>query len=180
MFPVDDSYSGDKETMSWIDKETHIGNTPFPSYSMASICSCYEKKAAKKTTSLSKKNLKEDEVLRTKRIRIKSTDEQNKLFHLWFIIKRRVYNEALWMTTEGGWKPSFKPLKGYLLNEEKNIKCHRYSFLFDHFICPRDAKDMAVKELCGAIAVTSESLIPKKKNPNHFQIKRRTKKDNFQ
>jgi hypothetical protein len=81
MFPVDESYSGDKETLSLINKETHIGNTPSPSYSMASICSCHEKKVAKKTTSLSKKNLKEDEVLRTRRIRIKPTEEQNKLFH---------------------------------------------------------------------------------------------------
>jgi hypothetical protein len=86
--------------------------------------------------------LNEDEVLRTRRIRIKPTEEQKKLFHRWFGITRRIYNKALWMITEGGWKPNFKPLKEYLLNEEKNIKGHRYPFLFDHFIYPRDAKDM--------------------------------------
>jgi hypothetical protein len=180
MFPVDGTYSGDKEILSWINKETRIGNTPSPSYSMISICPCHKKKAAKKTTSLSKKNLKEDEVLRTRRIRIKPTEEQKKSFHRWFGITRRVYNEALWMITEGGRKPNFKPLKGSLLNEEKNIKIHRCPFLFDHLICPRDAKDMAMKELCDAIAATRESLIAKKKNPNHFQMKQRTKKDSFQ
>ncbi len=102
MFPVDGSYSGKKETMSWINKETHNRNTTSPSYSMTSICPCHEKKAVKKTTSLSKKNLKEDEVLTTRRIRIKPTEEQKKLFHRWFGITRRVYNEALWMITEGG------------------------------------------------------------------------------
>ncbi len=66
------------------------------------------------------------------------------------------------------------------MNEENNIKSHRYPFLFDQFICPRDDKDMAVKELYDAIAATRESLIAKKKNPNHFQMKQRTKKDSCQ
>jgi IS605 OrfB family transposase len=99
------------------------------------------------------------------------------LFHRWFGITRFVYNEALRLVTEGGWQPSFKPLKNYLLNEEKNIKSSLYPFVYDHSLCPRDAKDMAVKELCDAIAATKESLIAKHKNPNRFEIKRRTKKD---
>jgi hypothetical protein len=55
------------------------------------------------------------------------------------------------MITEGG-KPNFKPLNGCLLNEEKNIKSHRYPFLLDRFICQRDAMVLAVKELCDSIA----------------------------
>ncbi len=180
MFPMDNSYSSNKETLSWISKETHIRNTSSPSYSTTSICSCHEKKVAKKTTSLSKKKLKEDEVFRTRRSRIKPTEEQKKLFYRWFGVTRCVCNEALWLITEGGWKPSFKPLKPYLLNQGKNTKRHLYSFIFDHDICPIDAKDIVVKELCDTIAATRESFIAKKKSPNYFQMKVRAKKDSCQ
>ncbi len=62
-------------------------------------------------------------------------------------------------------------LKVYLLNQEKNTKNYHYPFLFDHDFCPRDIKDMALKELYDAVAATKESLIAKKKNLNHFEIK---------
>jgi hypothetical protein len=39
---------------------------------------------------------------------------------------------------------------------------------------------MFVKELCNAIAATRKSLITKTKNPNHLEMKWRTKNDNCQ
>jgi DNA-binding MarR family transcriptional regulator len=62
---------------------------------------------AKHTTGLSKKVLDEDEMLRTRRIRIQPTERQKKLFHRWFGIARFVYNEALRLITEEDMKSSF-------------------------------------------------------------------------
>lgn len=139
-----------------------------------------KRRLERKEQACQKKKLEEDEVLRTRRIRNMPTEEQKKLFHRWFGVTRRVYNEALWLLTDGGWKPSSKPLKGYHLNQEKNVKSHLYPFVYDHALCPIDAKDMAMKELCDAIAATRESLIAKKRNQSRFQMKRRAKKDSCQ
>jgi hypothetical protein len=55
----------------------------------------FHEKRLKRTTSLSKKQLEEDEILRTRKIRIQPTKEQKLLFQRWFGITRFVYNEAL-------------------------------------------------------------------------------------
>jgi hypothetical protein len=116
---------------------------------------------------MSKKILGEDEMLRTRRIRIQPTETQKKLFHRWFGITRFAYNEALRLIEEDRRKPCFIPLKGYLLKQENDSE-NRYPFLFDHDLCPSDAKLEAIRELCSAIAATKKSLKTKGVNSNHF------------
>lgn len=66
------------------------------------------------------------------------------------------------------------------MNASKNDRSHLYPFVFDNGIYPRDSKDNVIRELCSAIATTKESLKAKGKNPNGFEMKKRTRKDNEQ
>lgn len=177
---MDEAYANTARKVGWMDKMGHHSSQPLPSCPITGDCPCHREKKAKHSTGLSKKVLNEDEMLRTRRIRIQPTESQKKLFHRWFGITRFVYNEALRLITEEDMKPGFFSLRNYLLNKEKNKRSEKYPFVFDHKLCPRHAKAEAIRELCDAIATTKESLIAKHKNPIHFQMKRRTKKDSCQ
>ncbi len=162
--------------ISWLTKVLHTGYENEDCLT-ASSCSCNKEKAVQTTTKRSKKVLQDNEMIVTRKIRIHPTTGQKKLFQRWFGITRFVYNEALRLVEEEKMHPSWKPLKMYLLNKEENKNASKYPWLFDKDLCPYDAKVSAVHELCSAIATTKESLKAKKKNPNKFEMKKRSKKD---
>lgn len=121
-----------------------------------------EKKVVKPKTGLSKKKLEEDEVMRSLKIRIKPTPEQKQTFHKMFSVTRFVYNKAI-DRVRGGWKPNFKSLNKEILNGEENFERGLYPWLFEHDQVPRDAKSMAVKELCDAYHTTAETKKAKRR-----------------
>lgn len=116
----------------------------------------------------------------TRKIRIHLTTKQKKLVQRWFGITRFVYNEALRLVEENKMKSNWKQLKMYILNKEKNEDAYNYPWLFNNDLCPYDAKVTAMHELCSAIATTKESLKTKKKNSNHFKMRKRSKKGLYQ
>jgi hypothetical protein len=59
-------------------------------------------------------------MLRARKIRIKPSEIQKRLFHRWFSVIVLVHNEALTLVTEKGIKSNFFSLSNYLLNEEAN------------------------------------------------------------
>ncbi len=166
-----------RQSLSWVSKVQHIPSTECSNHIENGSCECHGEKEVKQTTRRSKKVIPDDKLLVTRKIRIKPTEAQKKLFHRWFGITRFTYNEALKLINEKGWRPSWKPLKMYLLNNTKNTDAHTYPWLFDNNLCPCDAKVAAVHELCSAIATSKESLKAKKMNPNNFVMKKREKKD---
>src|SRR5690606_17031561 len=127
---------------------------------------------------LSKQEVNNDETLRAFRVRIRPTEAQKRKFHKIFGATRFVYNRAVDFV-KAGHKPSFQKLKGIILNKEKNPNAKNYPWLFDHKDVPRDAKDMAIHELCSSIASTKESLKAKRQKVE-FEIKYREKKDHCQ
>ena len=160
--------------LSWIKKSETT-----PSYPDITIHSSFteEKKIVVHTNNLSKQEIGEDEVIRSLKVRIKPTKEQKEKFHKIFGVTRFVYNKAVDWVNQGH-KPAFKKLKSILLNKDKNPEADQYPWLFTDEIS-RDAKDMAIHELCAAIASTKESLKAKKQKIV-FEMKNRTRKDPFQ
>jgi hypothetical protein len=80
-----------------------------------------------------------------------------------------VYNKAIDFVNTGN-KASFTKLKKNILNKSNNPESERYPWLFNHEEVPRDAKDMAIHELCASIAATKESLKAKKQKVK-FEMK---------
>ena len=160
------------QNLSWVSKVQHHPVESCAAHVEHGSCTC----CGEKVTKRSKKVIPDDKLLVCRKIRIKPSETQKKLFQRWFGITRFTYNEALRLIDEG-WKPSWKPLKMYLLNQQKNTDAHKYPWLFDNGICPCDAKISAVHELCSAIAATKESIKARGMNPNNFTMKKRKKKD---
>lgn len=158
--------------LSWIRKTNTQSSYPFIDVKNQFL---ETKKIVKHSNNLSKQEIGDDEVLRSLKIRIKPTEDQKKRFHKIFGATRFVYNKAIdFVNTKH--KPVFTKLKSEILNKEKNPEADQYPWLFDHKEVPRDAKDMAVHELCASIASTKESLKANNKKVE-FEMKHRTKKD---
>ena len=138
-----------------------------------------EKKIATHTTGLSEEVVMDDEVLRSLKVRILPTMEQKEMFHHYFEITRFIYNKCIDWTMRGPHKPNFTSLKKKFLTKNLNPEANQYPWVFNNYV-PRDCRDMAIQELCSAIATTKESLEAKGKDPNLFEMKYRSKKDKSQ
>lgn len=139
--------------LSWIQKSETSPSSP-PSIEVRSQFQ-EETKIVNHSNNLSKEELNEyHQILRSLKIRIKPTEEQKKIFHKIFGVTRFVYNKAIDFV-KAGHKPTFTTLKGEILNGDNNPEASQYPWLFDHHNeVPRDAKDMAIHELCSSIAAT--------------------------
>jgi hypothetical protein len=106
---------------------------------------------------LSKQELSDGEVLRSLKVRVKLMKQQKQTFHQMFGATRFVYNRAIDLIRSGE-KPTFFNIKSKVFCKNENSKSKEHSWLFDHTVVPRGAKDMAIHELCSSIAATKESL----------------------
>jgi len=147
-----------------------------------------EKKEVVHKTSLSKKVLKEDEILRSRKILLRPTSEQKEIIQQWMRITRFVYNITCRYVKKNKIKsPNFKKLKAILLNKEKNPDSSKYAWLFDKKLkkCPRDAKDSAIQEFVSAVHSSKEMLKEKQKKSKkeinlNPKMKERSQNDKFQ
>jgi len=119
--------------------------------------SVIEPKVIQHSNNLSKDEIPEGFVIRSLKVRIKPTVEQKKIFQRIFGVTRFIYNQAIDFVNHSQ-KPNFVSLKKMILSKDNNPRAENYPWLFDHTEVPRDAKDMAIHELCCAMASTKESL----------------------
>jgi len=174
MMPIQ-SYKYNENKISWLSKRQHTPTIDHTYILEELDCKCLDQKEIKHQTKRSKKVIPDDELLVSRKIRIKPTTQQKQQFQRWFGVHRFAYNEALRLVTERSWKPNWKGLTMYILNREKNEDAKHYPWFFDHKVYPYDLKKSSIHEFCSAIASTEESLKAKDKNPNHFLMEKKKK-----
>jgi len=136
-----------------------------------------ELKVRKHTTGMSKKKLADDEIIRSRKIRVRPTRAQKHIFHNhWVNTYRYARNSAKRFSEEHNMYGSKEQFRDYILKPEYNPEGPDCGFLFHtnrewikeygkikhpHSL-PRDGKAAAVFEHFGAVASSNESLQAKR------------------
>ncbi len=76
------------QTLSWVSKIQHIPTTECSIQLENGSCTCRDGKEVTQTTRRLKKIIPEDKLLVCRKVRIRPTEQQKKLFHWWFGITR--------------------------------------------------------------------------------------------
>ena len=155
--------------ISWTKKYISKSNWKTPIIFDNSNVKEKEKKKTVHKTSLSKKELDSDEIVRSRKILLRPTKEQKKIIQQWMRISRFVYNiTCRYVKKNKVGDPNFTNLKSILLNEKKNPDSKKYPWLFKKELknCPRDAKDSAIQEFVSAVHSSKEMLKEKQKKLN--------------
>ena len=139
-----------------------------------------------------KEQLKPNEVLQTRKLALYLSSQQKQTFHRWFGICRHIYNRAVDLVAKESHKPAVKNLQRTILpttRPDKKGKVRRYAWwrvkqrtpwLLDNDLCPHAVKKEAINEYIQAVNSTEESLTAQNKNPNHFEMHHRSRKDKVQ
>ena len=108
-----------KQAVSWTTVYEHQSSN-LEEFVIPSI-KAPSKKEVTTTTSLKEKKANDDEIQRCRKIRIKPTREQKKIFQRWFGVCRFVYNKTLNMIHNHGYTSWMDARFDLLSEEERSI-----------------------------------------------------------